>query len=229
MEIVSVKHKFQKYIIEQLIYQKAARFSELRPPRVNTNLFTYHLNNLVKRQMVTKTQGGYTLSPLGMLYVDTAALEAKRLQVHPKIITMLVIQNSDGDVLLEKRTKQPYIDTWTLPYGKVGIDNAPLELTAQRVAREKLQLDNQAVEQAGDCYIRVHAGKQTISTTLVHVFRFYKDDLKTNDGLIWVRPHKLHQLALAPAVEEIMARTFFKDSFYFEEYDVDWYSQKYDF
>ena len=61
-----------------------------------------------------------------------------------------------------------------------------------------------------------------MSTTLAHVFRFYKDDIETSDDLVWARPHKLHQFALAPAVEEVMTRTFFKDAFYFEEFSVDW-------
>ncbi len=78
------------------------------------------------------------------------------------------------------------------------------------------------MEQAGDCYIRVHADNELLSTTLAHVFRFYKDDIITTEDLIWARPHKLNQLELAPAVEDVMTRTFFKDEFYFEEFDVDW-------
>lgn len=228
IEPVSVHHHIQKYIIDVLMYQKTARFRDLRPPKVDTNLFTYHLKNLVKSGFVKKTDEGYTLSAAGLSYVDRVSSEKKAIRTQPKIITMLVVQNSDGDILLQRRTKQPYIDTWTLPYGKLHIEDASVMTAAQREVKEKLGIENQPLEHAGDCYIRVYTDKELLSTTLAHVFRFYKDDIATSDTLIWARPHKLAQLNLAPAVEDVMARTFFKDPFFFEEYDVDWYSKTYE-
>jgi hypothetical protein len=37
-----------------------------------------------------------------------------------------------------------------------------------------------------------------------------------------MQPHKLHTLELAPGIEEIIARTFFRDPFFFEEYAYEW-------
>ncbi|MBN9397635.1 hypothetical protein BGO18_04435 [Candidatus Saccharibacteria bacterium 47-87] len=222
VEFISVNHHIQKHILDVLMYQKAARFRDLRPPRTDTNLFTYHLNNLVKMGMVNKIDGGYTLSADGLAYVDRVSTEKKVIRSQPKIITMLVVQNSDGDILLQRRTKQPYIETWTLPYGKLHIEDTSVKSAAQREAFEKLGLQNQAVEHAGDCYIRVIASDELLSSTLAHVFRFYRDDITLGDDLVWARPHRLGDVTLAPAVEEIMARTFFKDDFFFEEFVVEW-------
>jgi len=222
VEFISVNHHIQKHILDVLMYQKAARFRDLRPPRTDTNLFTYHLNNLVKMGMVNKIDGGYTLSADGLAYVDRVSTEKKVIRSQPKIITMLVVQNSDGDILLQRRTKQPYIETWSLPYGKLHIEDTSVKSAAQREAFEKLGLQNQAVEHAGDCYIRVIASDELLSSTLAHVFRFYRDDITLGDDLVWARPHRLGDVTLAPAVEEIMARTFFKDDFFFEEFVVEW-------
>lgn len=222
IESISVNHHIQKYILDVLMYRKSSRFRDLRPPKVDTNLFTYHLNSLVKSGMINKVDGGYALSATGLSYVDRVSSEDKVIRTQPKIITMIVVQNGEGDILLQRRTKQPYIDTWTLPYGKLHIEDLTVKEAAQREALEKLGLDNQEMEHAGDCYIRVHADGSLLSTTLAHVFRFYKDDIETTDNLVWARPHKLSQFDLAPAVEEVMTRTFFKDAFYFEEYDVEW-------
>lgn len=222
IESVSVSHHIQKYILDVLMYKKVSRFRDLRPPKVDTNLFTYHLNSLVKTGMIDKVDGGYALSATGLSYVDRVSSEDKTIRTQPKIITMLVIQNGEGDILLQRRTKQPYIDTWTLPYGKLHIEDLTAKNAAQREAFEKLGLEDQEMEHAGDCYIRVHTNDSLISTTLAHVFRFYKDDIATTDNLVWARPHKLGQFDVAPAVEEVMTRTFFKDAFYFEEYDVTW-------
>lgn len=228
IEFPSVNHYIQKHIIDVLTYQKTARFRDLRPPRVDTNLFTYHLTRLVKSGLVQKSDSSYLLSPAGVSHVDRVSSEKTALRTQPKIITMFVIQNGEGDILLQRRTKQPFIDTWTLPYGNVRIDDSSLSAAAQREVREKLAIESQAVEHAGECYIRVRVKDELLSTTLAHVFRFYKDDIQTTENLIWARPHKVSQLALAPAVEDVMARTFFKDPFFFEEYDVDWYSEEYE-
>lgn len=222
IELSSVNHHIQKHIIDVLMYQKVARFRDLRPSRVDTNLFTYHLGSLVKVGFVKKVDGGYTLSTIGLSYVDRVSSEDKRIRTQPKIITMLVVQNSEGDILLQRRTKQPYIDTWTLPYGKLHIEDTSAQDAARREVHEKLGLNDQEVEHAGDCYIRVYTDGELLSTTLAHVFRFYRDDIKTSDSLLWARPHKLSELQLAPAVEDVMSRTFFKDAFYFEEFDIEW-------
>lgn len=222
IESVSVTHHIQKYIIDVLMYTRVARFRDLRPPKTDTNLFTYHLNNLVKSGMVAKVEGGYSLSVLGLSYVDRVSGEKKIIRTQPKIITMLLVQNSEGDVLLQRRTKQPYIDAWTLPYGKLHIDDATVKDAALREASEKLGLDNQPMHHAGDCYIRVKMNDEILSTTLAHVFRFNSDNIKTSEDIIWARPHKLSQYNLAPAVEEIMTRGFFNDPFFFEEFDASW-------
>lgn len=220
LELTEVNHHIQKYILSILMRQKVARFRDLRPPKVDTNLFSYHLKLLTKSGYVEKTEGGYTLGIKGLEYIDRVNADKLFVRSQPKIITMLVVQNSDGDILLQRRTKQPYIDTWTLPYGKLHIDDKTVLEAAEREANEKLGLVHQLSIHAGDCYIRVVDGSEIVSSTLVHVCRFDRDDIETNDNLMWARPHKLAQHALAPAVEDIVARTFFRDPFYFEEYEV---------
>jgi ADP-ribose pyrophosphatase YjhB (NUDIX family) len=224
IESVFVSHHIQRSILDVLMYTEVARFRDLRPPKIDTNLFTYHLNSLIKSKMIQKVEGGYGLTNLGLSYVDRVSEEKKVIRTQPKIITMLLIQNSNGDVLLQRRTKQPYINAWTLPYGKLHIEDASLTVAAQREASEKLGLKNQEMTHAGDCYIRVTSGEDVISSTLAHVFTFNRDDIKTNDTIMWARPHKLSDYRLAPAVEAIVARGFFRDPFFFEEFESDWYN-----
>lgn len=222
IEFVSVSHHIQRYIIDVLMYREVARFRDLRPPKTDTNLFSYHLNVLIKQGMVQKVEGGYSLTNQGLSYVDRVSEEKRVIRTQPKIITMLLVQNSDGDVLLQRRNKQPYINVWTLPYGKLHIEDGSLQAAAEREALEKLGLQNQAMTHAGDCYIRVKDGDEIISTTLAHIFTFNRDDIQTTEDVVWARPHKLGQYRLAPAVEAIVARGFFKDPFFFEEFETEW-------
>lgn len=217
-----VTHHIQKHILSVLYRQKIARFRDLRKPNVDTNLFSYHLKLLVKGHMVEKTNDGYTLGQKGLAYVDRISEKSMNVRTQPKIVTMMVVQNSNGDILLQKRTKQPYIDTWTLPYGKLHIDDVSTAAAAAREAYEKLGVQNAPVQYAGDCYIRVRVGDEILSTTLVHVFRFESDAIAETDTIHWARPHKLSQYELAPAVEQIVTRTFFRDPVFFEEFTVEW-------
>lgn len=219
---VSVNHRIQKHIIDLLVYSELVRFRDLRPPRTDTNLFTYHLNALIKSGLIEKTERGYMLTKDGLSFVDHVSSEKKIIRNQPKIISMLLVQNSNGDILLYKRDKQPYINTWTLPYGKYQINDKSLMAAAQREANDKLGLEEQAMTHAGDCYIRVLSEGEILTVTLAHIFKFKRDDIKTSELVQWARPHKLGQYRLAPAVEQIMARTFFNDPFFFEEFEVEW-------
>ena len=217
-----ITHHIQKYIIDVLMFQEVARFRDLRPPKVDTNLFSYHLKLLIKNNIVKKLDSGYTLSTNGLAYVDRVSVLSKAVRTQPKIITMLVIQNSDGDVLLWRRKRQPYINAWTLPYGKLHTDDVSIEAAVQRELSEKIVITDQAVRHVGDCYIHVNTHGKLLSNTLAHVFRFERDDIATNDNLIWVKPHRLGEYKLAPAVEQIIARSFFNDPHFFEEFYEDW-------
>lgn len=217
-----IEHHIQKYIISVLSHQRIARFRDLRPPHIDTNLYSYHLKLLLKAGFIEKCDGGYTLGREGLLYVDRVSEARMNVRTQPKIVTMLVVQNSSGDILLQRRTKQPYIDSWTLPYGKLHIDDQTIQTAAQREAREKLGIRNTAPMHAGDCYIRVYDSEELLTTTLVHVFRFDHDNIELNDNLQWTQPHRLRQLILAPAVERIMTRTFFNDPYFFEEFNEAW-------
>lgn len=214
-----VKHHIQKHILGVLLRRHTARFRDMRPPRTDANLYSYHLTQLVKSKLVKKIDGGYTLDTAGLVYTDRLNAEKLFVRQQPKIVTMLVIQNSEGDTLLQRRTKQPYIDMWTLPNGKIHIDDASLLVAAQREAREKLGLHDQDMKHAGDCYIRVFHEETLMTVTLAHVFTFNRDDIETNENIMWVQPHKIPHMELAPGVEEIIARTFFRDPFFFEEFD----------
>ncbi len=227
-EPTAVTHTIQKHILGVLMFQEVARFRDLRPPKVDTNLFSYHLKLLIKNNIVKKLASGYTLSTIGLAYVDRVSVLSKAVRTQPKIITMLVIQNSEGEVLLWKRKRQPYINAWTLPYGKLHTDDVSLEAAVQRELTEKIVLKDQPVRHVGDCYIHVNTEGQLLSSTLAHIFRFERDDIDLRDNFMWAKPHKLSQYKLAPAVEDIVARCFFNDPFFFEEFYQDWYTEEHE-
>lgn len=222
IEQTSIEHHIQRHIVSVLMYQKVARFRDMRPKNVDTNLYSYHLKLLIKNNYVQKTDSGYVLGKNGILYVDRVSTSTLKVRTQPKIIVMLVVQNSEGDLLLYHRERQPFAHQWTLPYGKLHLDDETLLAAAHREAREKLHHDNDTIRHSGDCYIRIKDGKETIMSTLAHVFRMEADELELDERQLWVRPHKLAEYELAPAVERIVTRSFFNDPHFFEEFEEAW-------
>ena len=71
----TITHHIQKYIIGVLIHQKYARFRDLKPPRVDSNLYSYHLKKLLKQKIIQKIANPYTLYTL-LLQVTSNQLDS---------------------------------------------------------------------------------------------------------------------------------------------------------
>lgn len=219
---LTVDHHIQKHILGVLMTSRVARFRDMRPHAVDTNLYSYHLGLLVRKGLVDKIDGGYTLSKRGIIYIDRVSTATLDVRLQPKITTMFVVQNDEGQVLLFERYRQPFIGQWALPNGKVHLTDGSVMESARREVKEKLGLTDPPMRHAGECYIRTMADGEVVMSTLVHIFAFETNDIVMNDRLKWVKPHRLGELELAPAVEPIVARTFFRDPYFFEEYEENW-------
>jgi ADP-ribose pyrophosphatase YjhB (NUDIX family) len=224
IEYEPITHHVQKHIVSVLMLQTSARFRDMRPPNVDTNLYSYHLKLLQKQNLIEKNDQGYKLSKKGIIYVDRVTTASLDVRIQPKITTMFVIQNSEGQILLYKRRRQPFAGKWSLPNGKLHITDRSIIEAAHRELSEKLALRDQPIIHAGDCYVRTMSDDEVIMSTYIHVFRFETDEIAEDKQRMWVKPHRLSDHDLAPAVEQIVARTFFRDAYFFEEFEEDWYN-----
>lgn len=217
-----ITHHIQKHILGVLLFRRMARFRDMRAPRTDSNLYSYHLSQLVKAGMVKKVDGGYSLDTKGLMYVDRLNVKKLFVRQQAKIITMLVIQNGYGDVLMYKKLRQPFIDLWTLPNGKVHNDDESIAAAAGREVDEKIGGLAIDLRHAGDCYIRFTEGGSVTTSMLVHVFYGQTQDAEIAEHLHWVKLRDLENYDTAPAAKEIIARTLFQDAYFFEEFEQAW-------
>lgn len=198
-------HHVRKSILKVLTHQKRARFSELRPPRVDSNLFSYHLSALLKEGLVEKLDTGYALSTEGLAFVDRVSMGNFEPRLQPKIITMIVALTEDDCVLLQRRSKQPFIDMWTLPSGKLHLEDASIRVAAEREMREKTGIAVCSLEHVSNYYIQVRHEQKIISSVLAHVFLTHLSKEATLlEGLKWYSIDELSALKLAPAIGAII-------------------------
>jgi 8-oxo-dGTP pyrophosphatase MutT (NUDIX family) len=203
--------------MQVLVTREYARYSEMRPEKVDSNLYAYHLNRLVRSGYVEKNNNQYTLSAKGLRYVERAS-GSMNIRNQPKITTAILLNDSDGNILLTKRLKQPYINCYSLPLGKIHSDkDASILDSARRELHEKTGVKYKNLNHIGDVYLKININKVLISDLLVHVFSAVcKKKIAINNSSYWIAKKDLGNVNLIPGIKEIVKLADSGDNFFDE-------------
>ncbi len=163
-----IEHHIQKDILLRLSKASSLRFSELKPTDMESNLFMYHLKQLQSQKLVEKNDDGYALSDDGLSYIDGFSFHTLKPRKQPKIISILVIKNPDGKLLLARRRYQPYIQKYMFVSGKQHLGEGPEE-HAHRELHDKLHIDVPLVRR-GLSDIRIYHGETIITHVTAHIY-----------------------------------------------------------
>ena len=198
-----ITHNIQKSIIKKLTTQKFARYSEMRPSKIESNLYTYHLKTLIKNGYIKKIDNRYTLTGHGLNYVDRISSFSADLRIQPKITTRILLKNQNGEFLLTKRTKQPLIGLWGFISGKIHLEDGGVFTSARREIREKIGCEVGDLRHIGDYYVKIFEGGEIISDTFSHVFLVEVPngehlDVFSADDVAWISREKMKVLDLIP-------------------------------
>lgn len=162
-------HRLQQLIMHALITNPERRYSQLKPDNVEGNQFMYHLRSLIKAGWICKTDHGtYELTPEGKVYADQLSLQTFQPRVQPRIVSLLAVQNPDGQWLMYKRRRQPMINRVGFPFGKLHIGET-VQQAAERELKEKTGLTAELTHR-GDGYITIYEDDTIISQILFHLF-----------------------------------------------------------
>lgn len=148
-----VEHHIQRDILKRLVKKESCRFSDLKDKTIESNLFMYHLRQLIRAKLVQKVDDGYSLTSAGKHYADRSNLPSMRLRLQPKQITILVVRAGDDEYILLKRKHLPYLDYVGFPSGKIHYGET-LQQAAKRELTEKTGLDNVALTLRGNILMR---------------------------------------------------------------------------
>lgn len=149
-----LEHHLQREILYTLVTNPTVRYSKLKPEGIDSNIFTYHLQQLIKQKLVIKAEdGSYSLTALGKAagINSNQTMEDMLLQAHS--ILLMAARNDKGAYLLRKRLAHPV-------YGKSGfvhgepVASEKIEDTATRIFNEKTGMDVK-FEPRGSGYIRI--------------------------------------------------------------------------
>ncbi len=130
--------EIQKYIITKLITNPELKYSEILDASFESDLFNYHLQQLVMKGIVVKKESIYSLSEKGMKITANMDVQGNIIplfRVSVALITLSKIDNRDM-ILLQKRLRQPYLNDITSIAGKVH-QGELIENAASRKLKEE--------------------------------------------------------------------------------------------
>lgn len=159
-----LEHHLQKDILDKLVKCPPARFADLKPTNVEGNIFTYHLQQLIKQGIVSKSEDGtYCLTAQGKALGINNKLKSVDFHQQAHSILLLMVRDDDGAWLLRKRLVHPM-------YGKTGFIHGEPKVhenitdTADKTLLRRTGLSAEFIV-AGSGYIRIFQNEELESFT----------------------------------------------------------------
>ncbi|MFC1720690.1 NUDIX hydrolase [Patescibacteria group bacterium] len=214
-------HDLQKHILKKLTLLGKARYRDLKPKSVEGNMFMYHLKKIISSGYISKQTGAYVLSAKGKQYVDRVTLKSFDERIQPKIVTLLVLTNKKGEYLIYKRKRQPLINQFGFPYGKIHLEER-IQESAGRELKEKVGLTG-VLKHRGDIYLHISDEEKLITHMLCHIFvgknivgKFIEDS--SIGTCSWMSTNDMKQRKLMPGVAQIIKLLSKSKNHFFAEY-----------
>ena len=131
-------YNVQTSILRDLLFVKSARFANLQKSSgLDSDYFKFHLSKLVELKYVIKLPNGdYQLSSFGKEYANKIDTDKNVIERQPKSAVILVIQNKDGQFLVQERLKHPFFGFWGFPGGKIRWGETIIECAARELMEE---------------------------------------------------------------------------------------------
>lgn len=198
-------HYIDRHIVQVLTLQKSARYRDLRPPHVDSNLFNYHRKVLIRENIIQKSvEGRYELAPKGLRYVESVTIANMRVSQVPKVMVSYLLMNTKGEVAVWDKVVQPYIGSLNLPNGKVHFKDISTEAGALRTLAE---ITTETVDLAfiGVAEVSVLQESEQIVHSVHWIYRAtINPDLVIDGKVYWLAPEVIIGHSPAPWTNDIV-------------------------
>lgn len=164
-------HEYQMIILRQLLFNPGSRFRDLNKTEVNNDHFSFHVNKLIKLNLIEKKNQKYFLTEEGKEFANKMDTDSLNFEKQAKISIALHAfrkNKSNIEILVHKRLKEPYYGWYGSYSGKIRRGETPLEC-ARREFYEEAGLK-------GDFELKI----------IVHYFDFNKEGKLLEDKFFFV-------------------------------------------
>jgi hypothetical protein len=198
-------HYIQSYILDKLTIAKTLRNKDMRPPKVESNLYQYHLLQLQKDGYVKKVSNGYTLANKGLAYAGRHSATLKKERPQPQVITVLFVRNLDGDIFIRVKKRQPFIGMKGLIIGKVHLGET-IEAAVKRefCERASTNLDGVIFEPFGSVHVVITQDECVISDYIGQLVTCLVPDSRQLLEGEFMNYGTIDSMVLSPGVRELI-------------------------
>lgn len=136
-------HDIQRRILTELMHHETEqRYSVLQLPDVANDLYNYHLQNLVKKGLITKDGSHYALTQEGKKVVSKFNALGSEQHFFKVSVALAVFRNNYKEVLVQKRLRSPFYGDITSVAGKI-LQGEKIVDAARRKLLEETNLEAQ--------------------------------------------------------------------------------------
>lgn len=180
-----INHYIRRHIITMLTYNKTARYRDMRPEHVDSNLYNYHRKELLRLGYIAKNDNEYYLAPKGLRYAELSSVKDLKPRTMPKIVIALVIEDDNGRIACWPKPVQPFIGTYMVPNTKVRFESQSIHAEMTRLAHD-IGISARSMHFRGICELVATKGGEQIVHTMFHVFHKSSSKLPTHAHVEWV-------------------------------------------
>lgn len=110
-------HHIQQSILIRLTQSSPLRFTELQPPHLPNNTFSYHLKKLLETGYVEAVAGGYAATRKALKIIQGIDNRLPYSDAPPLVLSTVYVTNLKGEVLLLEHQRQPFKNWLSIPSG----------------------------------------------------------------------------------------------------------------
>lgn len=217
-------HRIQREILKELSFSNKISFSNFKvKDTVETDLFNYHLQTLVKSGLISKDDDKkYSLSELGKSTIQYMDVSDNMDDVKMPKVTVVIFLVKNNKVLLSKRLRHPFKDFLGFASGKVQWGENTEDALKRSCMSELGVIPTETRLYAIRRCIDVNSTNESvIHDAIYYVYRitdFEGDVTNTNVSQnIWFDFEALNSVEILPVTKDIVSeykRTEVSDTFY---------------
>lgn len=163
-------HIFQRKILFDLLFEKSARYSELKPIDTENSQFMFHMHQLMDKGLVSKYGSTYKLTDEGKEVANKLDVDSIEIATQAKITTVLcAVKNKE--FLIYKRLKNPFYGSYGFPTQKV-LWGEDISDTAIKGLKDETGLSGTPVLFAIRHYKVYSPSDELMEDKLMHAFLF---------------------------------------------------------
>ncbi len=153
-----ITHHLQKSIIRKLGGFEKAHFSDIQLGKVEGNIFTYHLQQLVKQDYIQKDEAGlYSVTAKGKNYLVKSGRPSHESPTEAHSVLLLVVSRND-EWLVRKHLMQPNLGLYGFVHGEPQPDEGVTVTAAKRLEQKTGLQANFVVRASG--LIRIYKNNE---------------------------------------------------------------------